>query len=79
LLNSQKKKKKAKGCTFLHSTSPPVMHRDLKSPNILLADVSPEAEVVAKVCDFGVSLSAAAQAAGRRVDCPGIHTLFTYY
>jgi serine/threonine protein kinase len=87
----------AKGCAFLHSTSPPVMHRDLKSPNILvpspnlhhtaahtrcgatvntfgsgnqLADLSPDAEVVAKVCDFGVSLSAAHHTAGRRVDCP---------
>lgn len=61
----------AKGCAFLHSTSPPIMHRDLKSPNVLLVDVSPGAAVVAKVCDFGVSLNAASQTAGRRVDCPG--------
>jgi len=60
----------AKGCAFLHSISPPIMHRDLKSPNILLADVSPSAEVVAKVCDFGVSLSVANHTVGRRVDCP---------
>jgi len=26
----------AKGCAFLHSASPPVIHRDLKSPNILV-------------------------------------------
>jgi len=32
--------------------------------------VSSEAEVVAKVCDFGVSFMASAQTAGRRVDCP---------
>jgi len=62
----------AKGCQFLHSTSPPVIHRDLKSPNVLLASVSSEAEVVAKVCDFGVSFMASAQTAGRRVDCPGL-------
>jgi serine/threonine protein kinase len=60
----------AKGCAFLHNTSPPVMHRDLKSPNILLADLTPEAAVVAKLCDFGVSLSADTTA-GRKVDCPG--------
>lgn len=67
----------AKGCKFLHSTSPPVMHRDLKTPNVLLANVSPDAEVVAKVCDFGVSLMASAQASGRCVDCPGMSTLRT--
>jgi serine/threonine protein kinase len=26
----------AKGCAFLHGTTPPVMHRDLKTPNILV-------------------------------------------
>lgn len=61
----------AKGCAFLHSTSPPIMHRDLKSPNVLLADTSSDADVIAKVCDFGVSLSTAYHTAGRRVDCPG--------
>lgn len=28
----------AEGCEFLHSTTPPIIHRDLKSPNILLAN-----------------------------------------
>lgn len=51
------------------------MHRDLKSPNILLVDLSSDAELVAKVCDFGVSLSAAHSTAGRRVDCPGTQVL----
>jgi hypothetical protein len=35
-----------------------------------LADLSPNASVVAKLCDFGVSLSADT-AAARKVDCPG--------
>jgi serine/threonine protein kinase len=35
-----------------------------------LADISPDSELVAKVCDFGVSISAAHHTAGRRVDCP---------
>jgi len=26
----------AKGCAFLHGTTPPIMHRDLKTPNILV-------------------------------------------
>jgi serine/threonine protein kinase len=46
------------------------MHRDLKSPNILLASISPDADLVAKVCDFGVSLNSAQRTAGRIVDCP---------
>jgi hypothetical protein len=35
---------------YVHSFSPPLMHRDLKSRNVLLAD-----EMKAKLCDFGVS------------------------
>jgi serine/threonine protein kinase len=27
----------AVGCAYLHSLSPPLLHRDLKSPNILIA------------------------------------------
>jgi serine/threonine protein kinase len=85
----------AKGCAFLHGISPPILHRDIKSPNILvlsllfsniiyyilcilfcslfvkLADLSPNASVVAKVCDFGVSLCAAGSTATRKVTCPG--------
>ncbi len=48
-----------------------VIHRDLKSPNILLVDVSENAAISAKVCDFGVSLNIAHRTAGRKVDCPG--------
>eukprot|EP01117_Protostelium_nocturnum_P011694 TRINITY_DN4256_c3_g1_i11.p1 TRINITY_DN4256_c3_g1~~TRINITY_DN4256_c3_g1_i11.p1 ORF type:complete len:1743 (-),score=580.06 TRINITY_DN4256_c3_g1_i11:39-5267(-) len=45
----------AQGMHFLHTQTPPVLHRDLKSPNILLASLSDTAEVVAKVSDFGTS------------------------
>lgn len=45
----------AKGMAYLHSRSPPVLHRDLKSPNVLLAATSEDAVVVAKVSDFGAS------------------------
>eukprot|EP01125_Pyxidicula_operculata_P015927 TRINITY_DN5431_c0_g1_i1.p1 TRINITY_DN5431_c0_g1~~TRINITY_DN5431_c0_g1_i1.p1 ORF type:complete len:1097 (+),score=298.15 TRINITY_DN5431_c0_g1_i1:802-4092(+) len=40
---------------FLHSFEPPVIHRDLKSPNILMASTDYTADVVAKVADFGIS------------------------
>mmetsp|Transcript_17740 Transcript_17740/g.26870 ORF Transcript_17740/g.26870 Transcript_17740/m.26870 type:complete len:719 (-) Transcript_17740:1887-4043(-) len=40
----------ARGMTYLHSGSPPVLHRDLKSANLLLDD-----SYTTKVCDFGLS------------------------
>jgi serine/threonine protein kinase/WD40 repeat protein len=60
----------AKGCAFLHATKPAIIHRDLKSPNILLASVSAHAPVVAKVTDFGVSQILVPTTIGRAVACP---------
>jgi serine/threonine protein kinase/GTPase SAR1 family protein len=45
----------AKGMAFLHATDPPLLHRDMKSPNILMASLEPTAEAVAKVADFGLT------------------------
>jgi serine/threonine protein kinase len=45
----------ASGVMFLHSAKPPIIHRDLKSPNVLLASLSSKASVVAKITDFGLS------------------------
>eukprot|EP01114_Cavostelium_apophysatum_P022155 TRINITY_DN7922_c0_g2_i4.p1 TRINITY_DN7922_c0_g2~~TRINITY_DN7922_c0_g2_i4.p1 ORF type:complete len:1489 (-),score=439.35 TRINITY_DN7922_c0_g2_i4:127-4593(-) len=46
----------AHGMQYLHSYQPPLLHRDLKSPNILLASMNENAPVVAKVSDFGTSM-----------------------
>lgn len=45
----------AKGMAFLHSTDPPLLHRDMKSPNILMSSLEPTSETVAKVADFGLT------------------------
>ncbi|XP_021907744.1 probable serine/threonine-protein kinase SIS8 [Carica papaya] len=40
----------AKGMNCLHTSHPPIVHRDLKSPNLLV-----DKNWVVKVCDFGLS------------------------
>ena len=72
----------AKGMEFLHGITPPIVHRDLKSPNILLHTLSrgpegqslqcfPDArDVVAKVSDFGLSIEASLEVSGSVVDNP---------
>jgi serine/threonine protein kinase len=40
----------ARGMAYLHSGKPPVLHRDLKSANLLLDE-----SYTTKVCDFGLS------------------------
>jgi len=61
----------AKGMHFLHFTTwPPVIHRDLKSPNVLLSSLDPTAEVCAKVADFGLSQAFSSSTRGRSVANP---------
>ncbi|KAG6542680.1 hypothetical protein Mapa_015915 [Marchantia paleacea] len=40
----------AKGMNYLHRSNPPIVHRDLKSPNLLV-----DKTWTVKVCDFGLS------------------------
>ncbi|CAM6084867.1 unnamed protein product [Calypogeia fissa] len=40
----------AKGMNYLHRSNPPIVHRDLKSPNLLV-----DKNWTVKVCDFGLS------------------------
>eukprot|EP00002_Diphylleia_rotans_P001087 TRINITY_DN10603_c0_g1_i1.p1 TRINITY_DN10603_c0_g1~~TRINITY_DN10603_c0_g1_i1.p1 ORF type:complete len:188 (-),score=32.96 TRINITY_DN10603_c0_g1_i1:106-588(-) len=42
----------ADAMAYLHSHSPPIIHRDLKSPNILVSNLD---EFIVKLCDFGLA------------------------
>jgi serine/threonine protein kinase len=41
----------ARGMHFLHTCRPPILHRDLKSPNLLV-----DRDLTIKICDFNLSL-----------------------
>lgn len=47
----------AHGMTYLHESEPPILHRDLKSLNLLLTErvSSPTDSIIVKITDFGVS------------------------
>ncbi len=55
----------AEGMLFLHTTTPPVLHRDLKSANVLLG-----ADLVCKISDFGTVAIVAPFTTGRAVTNP---------
>lgn len=48
----------ARGMQAMSTAVPPVVHRDLRSPNIFLQSLDVKAPVVAKVADFGLSTMA---------------------
>lgn len=61
----------AKGMKYLHTASwPPIIHRDLKTPNVLIDSLDERAEVIAKVADFGLSQVLASTTQGRSVANP---------
>jgi len=45
----------AKGMEYLASSQPPVVHRDLRSPNIFIVSLDVFHPVIAKIGDFGLS------------------------
>ena len=45
----------ARGINYMHNLSPPIIHRDIKSANILCVKDEEGGVEVAKLCDFGVS------------------------
>ncbi|EGC33244.1 hypothetical protein DICPUDRAFT_49056 [Dictyostelium purpureum] len=45
----------AKGIEYMQNQNPPIVHRDLRSPNIFLVSLNEDAPVCAKVADFGLS------------------------
>ena len=50
----------AKGMRYLQKISPPVIHRDLRSPNIFISSFSEDVHVTrCKIADFGLSRSSA--------------------
>jgi len=60
----------AKGMKYLHTAWPPIIHRDLKSPNVLIDSLDERAEVIAKIADFGLSQVLASTTQGRAVANP---------
>jgi len=54
----------ARGMRYLQTFSPPIVHRDLRTPNIFLSSLNHEDPVCAKVADFGLSRMVAGNLAG---------------
>jgi len=52
VLRMQMARDAAKGMTWLHSSNPVFIHRDLKTSNLLVAE-----DYTIKLCDFGLSVS----------------------
>jgi Protein tyrosine and serine/threonine kinase/C-terminal of Roc, COR, domain/WD domain, G-beta repeat len=59
------------GMLALHNANPPIVHRDVKSPNVLMQSFDAEAPVVARIADFGLSdIGAISRGRERAVMCP---------
>jgi len=45
----------ASALSYLHNFDPPIIHRDVRSPNILIVSLEPDSKTFAKLGDFGLS------------------------
>eukprot|EP01117_Protostelium_nocturnum_P004285 TRINITY_DN1566_c0_g1_i1.p1 TRINITY_DN1566_c0_g1~~TRINITY_DN1566_c0_g1_i1.p1 ORF type:complete len:1485 (+),score=528.53 TRINITY_DN1566_c0_g1_i1:71-4525(+) len=59
----------AKGISYLHNLAPPILHRDLKSPNVLVA-INDDGTPTAKLGDLGLSRRLPTGMISRKVDNP---------
>ena len=57
----------AQGMNVLHTSIPQVIHRDLKSPNVLVCSENKDDKVIVKVADFGLSRFSSGSFYGREV------------
>jgi serine/threonine protein kinase len=57
----------ARGMNVLHTSIPQVIHRDLKSPNVLVCSDSNDDKIIVKVADFGLSRFSSGSFFGREV------------
>jgi len=45
----------ANGIKYMHGRNPPIVHIDMKSPNIMLSGITTKYQICAKIADFGTS------------------------
>ena len=60
----------ARGMEYLHGFIPRILHRDLKSPNILVQSLELEKPVLLKVADLGLSCFHIGNTSGTMIDNP---------
>ncbi len=60
----------ARGLEYLHGFTPRVLHRDLKSPNILVQSLDLSSPVLLKVADLGLSCFYMGNASGKMIENP---------
>jgi len=55
----------------LHSIKPPIIHRDLKTPNILVSSLDASSSVLVKLADMGLSCRATSEVKSKKpfIDC----------
>ena len=64
----------ASGMAFLHAQTPPVLHHDLKSDNVLLFDGA-DGQLVPKLTDFGLAVNVGGSTASLRTHHGGAGTV----